>query len=120
MSERIGQVVVGQHEVGDIVHGHRVTGFGRAWTLQDEDLCAVGYAPGSTVLVCYAYGEPAAPEAAAATNPADARIAQMRADLDRLEAIDIYSAGSTRKYNAIREQARRLEQEIETLTARAS
>lgn len=65
MSTRIARVVAGSRQVGDILNGHRITGFGQVWTLDNEDNCSVGAAPWESVRVCYAYGEPVTAETAA-------------------------------------------------------
>lgn len=66
MSTRIAQIKAGTKRLGDVLGGYRITGFGQAWVVDDEDNCAFGAAPGERVRVCYAYGEPAQVEAALA------------------------------------------------------
>lgn len=49
-------VGVGSVRVGDVLaDGRKVTGLGKSWTIDDEDNCAWGAAPGVDVRVQYAY-----------------------------------------------------------------
>ncbi len=115
-SERIGRVRTGTVKAGDVLHGYVVTGFGRTWVASDEDNGAYGAGPGERVEVCYAYGERVS--AAVAAAPAgQLRLAQMRDEMERLDAMTMYDAGSTRKYNAIRERVAKLGREIASLSA---